>query len=100
MPGYLLCTAKAIQCWHWPSLLLALIKNLTYKTGWNYYDYNEKSNAERMIRVDMHGKLVVGQKMTVQRSRRQMEAPLQLWSMCASTFIGLTDRCCLMGIHF
>jgi hypothetical protein len=37
------------------TLAIELSKNLTYKTGWNYYDYNEKSNAGPTLPRDFRG---------------------------------------------
>jgi hypothetical protein len=37
------------------SLAIELSKNLIYKTGWNYYDYNEKSNAGPTLPRDFRG---------------------------------------------
>jgi hypothetical protein len=37
------------------SLAVQLSKNLTYKTGWNYYDYNEKSNPGPTLPRDFRG---------------------------------------------
>lgn len=43
--------------YHLPMAQLAieLNKNLTYKTGWNYYDYNEKSNPGPTLPRDFRG---------------------------------------------
>ena len=43
--------------YHLPSATLAieLSKNLTYKTGWNYYDYNEKSDPGPTLPRDFRG---------------------------------------------
>lgn len=37
------------------SLAIELNKNLTYKTGWNYYDYNEKSDSGPTLPRDFRG---------------------------------------------
>ncbi len=37
------------------SLAVELTKNLTYKAGWNYYDYNEKSNPGPTLPRDFRG---------------------------------------------
>jgi len=43
--------------YHLPTASLAvdLTKNLTYKAGWNYYDYNEKSAPGRSLPRDFRG---------------------------------------------
>jgi hypothetical protein len=43
--------------YHLPEATLAieLSKNLTYKTGWNYYDYHEKSNPGPTLPRDFRG---------------------------------------------
>lgn len=43
--------------YHLPSATLAveLTKNLTYKTNWNYYDYNEKSDPGPTLPRDFRG---------------------------------------------
>ena len=43
--------------YHLPSASLAfdITKNLTYKTGWNYYDYNEKSFPGPTLPRDFRG---------------------------------------------
>jgi hypothetical protein len=37
------------------TLAIELSKNLTYKTGWNYYDYHEKSNPGPTLPRDFRG---------------------------------------------
>jgi hypothetical protein len=37
------------------SLAVEINKNLTYKTGWNYYDYNEKSDPGPTLPRDFRG---------------------------------------------
>lgn len=37
------------------TLAIELTKTLTYKTGWNYYDYNEKSNPGPTLPRDFRG---------------------------------------------
>jgi hypothetical protein len=43
--------------YHLPSANLAIqiSKNLEYKTGWNYYDYNEKSTSGPTLPRDFRG---------------------------------------------
>jgi hypothetical protein len=43
--------------YHLPMVMVAVevAKNLTYKTGWNYYDYNEKSAPGPTLPRDFHG---------------------------------------------
>ena len=35
-----------------------ITKRLSYKTGWNYYDYNEKSDPGPTLPRDFHGNTV------------------------------------------
>jgi opacity protein-like surface antigen len=37
------------------SLAIQLSRQFTYKTGWNYYDYNEKSLAGPTLPRDFRG---------------------------------------------
>ncbi len=37
------------------TLVIELSRNLTYRTGWNYYDYNEKSNPGPTLPRDFRG---------------------------------------------
>ena len=39
------------------SLAVQINKNLTYKTGWNYYDYNEKSDPGPTLPRDFRGNM-------------------------------------------
>jgi hypothetical protein len=50
-------TGPLASNYHLPSgsLAVELTKNLTYKTGWNYYDYNEKSNPGPTLPRDFRG---------------------------------------------
>jgi hypothetical protein len=46
--------------YHLPMVMVAveLARNLTYKTGWNYYDYNEKSAPGPTLPRDFHGNVL------------------------------------------
>jgi hypothetical protein len=50
-------TGPLASNYHLPtgSLAVELTRNLIYKTGWNYYDYNEKSNAGPTLPRDFRG---------------------------------------------